>query len=123
LTINDSINHLTDATVVIAGVVGLLHFRSLPLNLRYLAALTLFELPLEALGIALVILHVNNLFIMPIYTVGELALPGLVYQHTSRIPAFARALPWVVGGFVVYVGLDTVMGPGLKGFRPGQQGY
>ncbi|MVN74862.1 hypothetical protein GO988_00830 [Hymenobacter sp. HMF4947] len=109
-------------TVVGGAVIGAVQYRRLPQNLRYLAWLAWFELPLELLGSALGFLHHNNLFIMPFYTVGELALLALVYRSTLQSAAFNRALPWLVGGFTAYTVLDSLLAADLTSwFRPGQQ--
>lgn len=109
------------AVIIGAGVSGLLRRRQLPGSLRYLAVLTLFELPLELLGFGLLLLKHNNLFLMPIYTVGELVLLGLLYKRNLQSVAFTRALPWVLAAFTAYVVVDSRAGPGLHWFRPGQQ--
>jgi len=109
------------AVIIGAGVSGLLRWRQLPGSLRYLAVLTLFELPLELLGFGLLLLKRNNLFLMPIYTVGELVLLGLLYKRNLHSVALTRALPWVLAAFTAYVVADSLAGPGLHWFRPGQQ--
>lgn len=106
---------------MVAGISGLLRFRHLPLSLRFLAALAIFELPLDLLGFGLMLARRNNLFLMPIYTIGELTLLALLYSYTLRSAPYSRALPWVVGIFVLYVVADSLLGPGVHWFRPAQQ--
>jgi hypothetical protein len=113
---------LTLAPVVLASIIGLLGFRYRPRNLRYLAAgIFGFILPLELLVFLLLSLQRNNLFISPIYTVGELWLLALVYQHTLCSAAFTRLVPWLVGGFACYALFDSVRTSALAQFQPGQQ--
>ncbi len=113
---------LTLVPVVLASLIGLVGFRRRPRNLRYLAAgLAGVVLPLELLMFALLSLHRNNLFLIPIYTVGELWLLALVYRHTLQLPLFTRLVPWVVAGFAGYALFDSVLGMRLSQFRPGQQ--
>jgi hypothetical protein len=107
--------------VVSAAVIGAMRYRHLPQNLRYLAWLAWFELPLEALGMWLAFWQHNNLFIMPFYTVGELGLLALVYSHTLRSARVSRVLPWLVGGFATYTLVDNLLAPDLTWFKPGQQ--
>lgn len=96
--------------------------RRRPPSLRYLAWLTWFELPLEMLGSTLGLLHRNTLFIMPFYTVGELALLALAYGSTLRSAAFSRAMWWLAAGFTAYALLDSLLAANLTSwFRPGQQ--
>ncbi|QKG57099.1 hypothetical protein GKZ68_10940 [Hymenobacter sp. BRD128] len=108
-------------TVVGAAVSGAVRYRHLPPNLRYLAWLTWFELPLEILAVWLGIFKRNNLFIMPFYTVGELGLLALVYSHTLPSAAFKRVVTWLVAGFATYTLADNLLAPDLTWFKPGQQ--
>ena len=109
------------AAVVAAAVVAARCYRALPPPLRYLAWLTWFELPLELWASALGFFRHNNLFIMPFYTVGELALLALVYYHAVPGAGFRRAVPWLVGAFAAYTLVDSLAAPSLAWFRPGQQ--
>jgi hypothetical protein len=107
--------------MAVAGVIGLVRFRRLPPNMHYLAALIGFVLPMNLLGFMLLSQHRSNLFLMPVYAVGELWLLALVFRHTLQWPAFSRALPWLVGGFAAYALFDSLTAGNLAGFRPGQQ--
>jgi hypothetical protein len=121
LTLQQWLTRLSPVPVVVAGVIGLVRFRHLPLNLRYLAGLTWFILPLEIIGFVLMLQQRNNLFLMPICAIGEFGLLAVLYAKTLQSPAFSRALPWLVGGFAAYVVFDSLSVDGLKAFRPGQQ--
>ena len=70
LSLEQVLMRLTIAPVVVAAIIGYVRFRYLPLNLRYLVALITFVLPIEVLGMVLMLLHRKNLFLMPIYTTG-----------------------------------------------------
>jgi hypothetical protein len=107
--------------VVAAAFIGLVRFRRLPLNLRYLAGLMWLVLPLEMLAFVMMLMHRNNLFIMPIWNIGEFWLLALVYGKTLQSRAFDRALPWLVGGFTAYALFDSLYAGTLTQFRPGQQ--
>ena len=107
--------------VIAAALIGGLRFNRLPPNLRYLAGLAWFELPIELACEILRVLDRNNLFLMPIYTVGELGLLALVYRQTLQSATFSKAVPWLVGAFTTYALLDSLLGSGLASFRPGQQ--
>jgi len=108
-------------TIVAAAAIAGARYRHLPPHLRYLAWLTWFELPLELGGSYLGFVGRNNLFSMPFYTVGELALLALVYGRALRAAAFSRVMPWLVGGFAAYTLADCLLAPDLTWFRPGQQ--
>jgi hypothetical protein len=112
---------LTMLTIIGAAVIARVRYKYLPPNLRALAWLAWFELPLELVGIGLAFMQRNNLFLMPIYTVGELGLLALVYRYTLQSPGFHKAMPWLVGGFAAYTLLDTLADPDLTWYKPGQQ--
>jgi len=108
--------------VVGAALLGAVRYRHLPASLRRLAWLAWFEMPLELWGTGLSFFRHNNLFIMPLYTVGELALLALVYGAARRSAAFSRTVPWVVGSFTAYALFDSLAAADLSAwFRPGQQ--
>ena len=121
LSLQQLVLRLTFVPVVVAGIVGLVRFRRLPLNLRYLTLLIAFVLPLNVLGYVLMVQRHNNLFLMPVYSVGEFGLLALVYRHTLHSPAFSRIMPWLVTGFGAYALFDTLMKGAVSQFRPGQQ--
>ncbi len=112
---------LSMLTIVGAAGVAAGRYRHLPPNLRALAWLTWFELPLEIVATSLGLLHRNNLFIMPFYTVGELGLLALVYGRTVQSGAFDKIMPWLVGAFATYVLADNLLAPDLTWFKPAQQ--
>jgi hypothetical protein len=112
---------LTLVPMAIAAVIGVVRFRHLPVNLRWLTGLILFLLPLSTLGFMLMLQRQNNLFIMPIYTAGEFALLALVYGHTLQSGTFNRVVPWLVGAFAAYVLFDSLYPANLTVYRPGQQ--
>ncbi|WP_210521565.1 hypothetical protein [Hymenobacter terricola] len=108
--------------VIAAGLIGFARFRYLPLNMRYLALLIGFVLPLNALGFVFMLQHRNNLFLMPVYAVGEFWLLALVYGRSLQSAAFTRMMPWLVAGFAAYALVDSLLARAeLAYFRPGQQ--
>lgn len=122
LSLPELLMRLTPVPVAGAALLGLVRFRQLPLNLQFLAGgLVGFILPLEILGLVLMLRQQNNLFLMPIFTVGELTLLALVYRHTLHLPLFTRLWPWVVGTFALYAVADSGLADRLTQFRPGQQ--
>jgi hypothetical protein len=121
LSLQQVLMRLTLVPIAVAGLVALFRFRRLPLNLRYLAGLMWLVLPLNLLGLVLMLQQRNNLFVMPIYTVGELWFLVLVYRHTLHSAAFTRWAPWLVGGFGAYVLWDLLQTRSLAVFHPGQQ--
>lgn len=112
---------LTMLPIVVAAVVGAQRYRQLPLALCYLAWLAWFELPLEIVAVIIGLFQGNNLFIMPIYTVGELALLALVYRQVLQSAAFTRWMPWLVGGFAAYALFDSLGAEVLRWYQPSQQ--
>jgi len=123
LTIPQLLMRLTPLPMLIAGIIGLVRFRQLSPSLRYLAVgLNGFLLPLNLTGLVFLFLHRNNLFLMPIYTIGELWILVLVYRQELRSPAFTRLVPWLIGAFTCYAVLDTELArPDFTQFRPSQQ--
>jgi hypothetical protein len=121
LSLQQVLMRLTLVPVVVAGVIGFVRFRHLPKNMRYLTGLIGFVLPLNLVGLLLMLQQRSNLFLMPIYAVGEFCLLTLVYCQTLQSPAFTRAMPWLAGGFAAYVSLDSLFSSVLTRFRPGQQ--
>ncbi len=121
LTLSLVLARFTLVPVVVAAAIGFVRFRQLPASLRYLAGLTWFELPIEVIAFLILLLHGNNLFLMPIYTVGEFGLLALVYRQTLQSTIFTKAVPWLVGAFTIYAVLDSLLFSGLAWFRPGQQ--
>ncbi|MVN78096.1 hypothetical protein GO988_17335 [Hymenobacter sp. HMF4947] len=112
---------LTLVPVFVATLIGGVQFRRLQPSLRYLAAgLIGFILPMEVLGLAMLLQHRNNLFLMPIYTVGEFGLLAIVYCHALQSVPFTRLLPWLIGSFAAYAIIDSLSNNVML-FRPGQQ--
>ena len=121
LSFQDILLRLTVLPVVLASIVGLVRFRYLPLNLRYLAGVAWLVLPLEVAQYVIMVRHGNNLFLIPIATAGEVALLTMVYRYTLQSVTFTRVVPWLVGGFTAYVVVDSLFLSDLTWFRPVQQ--
>lgn len=121
LSLQQLVLRLTFVPVVVAGILGVVRFRHLPLNLRCLTVLIGFVLPLNVLGYVLMVQRHNNLFLMPLYSVGEFGLLALVYRYTLHSPSFTRIMPWLVAGFGAYALFDTLAKGAVSQFRPGQQ--
>lgn len=58
-------------SLLVAGVVGVMRFRQLPRNLRYLGVLVWFGLAVEAVAYVFHSQHLPNLFLIPIDAAGE----------------------------------------------------
>lgn len=121
LTLFQFLLRLVLVPITVAPLLAAVRWRHLGRVQRYLAVLVWFELPLELLGFALAQAKRNNLFIMPIYTAGELCLLALVYREALQSRAFTRWMPWVAGAFVAYVCVDSLLLSSLKWHQPGQQ--
>jgi hypothetical protein len=107
--------------ILLAAVTGMVRFRRLPPELRYLAVLAVFVLVLEALARLLAWWHQPNLLLMPIYTAGEFCLLVLVYRQALQSTKFTRAAPWLMGLFIAYLLLDSWLAAEPTRFRPNQQ--
>ena len=121
ITLAAILSYLSILVIVLAGLSGIMRFRQVSSGLRVVAILTIFELPLELLGEFLMLTNRSNLFLMPIYTIGELGLLALLYHRTLESSTFTRWIPWAVGLFTIYTIFDSLLGPGLHWFRPWQQ--
>ena len=121
LTLQRSIPLMSLVPMLLAGLVAALTYRQQPANLRAVAWLLAFAIPLNLLGVVFALQHRNNLFLMPIDLVGEFALLAVIYARTLQTPWFTRLLPVLIAGFAAYVGLDTWLGADLALFRPGPQ--
>jgi hypothetical protein len=121
LSLQEFLVRIAVVPVILATLIGLVRFRVLAPELRYLVGLLGFVLPLDIIGLVLMLQQRNNLFIMPIYAVGEFALLALLYARVLHSATFSRLLPWLVAGFAGYVLLDILAGSALTKFRPGQQ--
>lgn len=121
LTLFQFLLRLSLLPITAAPILAAVRWRHLGQVQRYLGVLVWFELPLELLGFSFMLLKRNNLFIMPIYTAGELCLLALVYREALQSAMFTRWMPWVAGAFVAYVCFDSLLAPNLHWYRPGQQ--
>lgn len=122
LTLPDILVRLTFLPITAAALIGLGRYRQLTPERRILTlGIAGFLLPMDLAGFVLLLREQDNLFLMPLFTVGELWVLALVYKNTLQSPAFSRLMPWLVGGFTCYVLLDSWLGPGITRFRPSQQ--
>lgn len=113
-----SIIALAQLLLGIALIVGLVKYRRLPANLRYLTVLLGLEVATELASSLLLHYHQPNLFIIPIYVAGDIWLLSLVYDKTLSWPTFSRLRPWLVGAFVAYCVLDSLLAPEVARFKP-----
>lgn len=104
------------APVVLAGAIGLGRLRQLPRALRYLLALIGLTLLTELVSRLLWLQHRPNLFLQPIYTVGELSLLVLLYRQVLGLAWFARVVPWLLGGFAAFTLVSSLLTPNLQHF-------
>jgi len=122
LTLQQAVNRSTIIGVALAVFVGIIRFRSLSPDLRWLAILNWFELPIEVGAYILILLQKSNLFLMPIYTIGEFAILTLVYRQALRSAIFDKISFWLIGAFAAYSLVDSFWtSTTLEWFRPGQQ--
>ena len=106
-------------TLFVAGVIGLIQFRTLPLSLRYLVGLILFGVAVETVVNLLWYFHAPNLFLFPIDAAGEFLLLSLVYRWALQSPGFSRVQPWLAGGVILYAVISSVLLPETSRFKPG----
>ncbi|MBO2010984.1 hypothetical protein [Hymenobacter negativus] len=112
---------LAPVPVVLALGIGLVRYHQLRRGLRLLVWLIGFVLILEVITRVLREQHRPNLFLMPIYTVGEFCLLALVYREALQSAFFSRLMPWLVGSFTIYALFDSLQTSLPTQFRPGQQ--
>jgi hypothetical protein len=92
---------------VAAGLFGLVRYRWLAPNLRWLALLAGFDASMELIADLLSNLHRHNLFLTPFILVGEIILLVLLYRQVLQSAVFNRVVPWLVGLISLYALLQT----------------
>lgn len=112
------VNKLSVVVLLVAGLSGLVRFRQLTINLRYLVGLIWFELSIELVAQLLWQRQLPNLFLGPVDSAGEFLLLSLVYGRALRSAAFTRARPWLAGSLVLYAGLTSLLSPEMARFKP-----
>jgi hypothetical protein len=114
---------LVIGSVVVAGVSGIIRFRLLPHSLRYIALVAGFDMVMELTMLAIIkVLHQkSNLFMIPVYSVGEVVLLSLAYRVVLQSALFNRVMPWVVGLFSTYALVDGWVGLGVVHYATGVQ--
>jgi hypothetical protein len=118
LPLRELLPYASEAVLALALLVGLMRFKLLPLNLKYLVGLVVFEVATEVVVHVLWLRHQPNLFLLPIIAAGELWLLALIYDKTLQSPAFSRLRPWLAGGFAAYCLLDNLFSPEATRFKP-----
>jgi hypothetical protein len=110
-------------SVIVAGVSGIVRYRGLPLALRYVALVAGFDMLMELTMMAVIkVLHQkSNLFMIPVYSVGEVVLLSLAYREVLQSSQFNRIMPWVVGLFSAYALADGWIGLGVVHYATGVQ--
>ena len=93
--------------LLLVGLFGLIRYRTLPSELRWLVGLIWFGLAMEIVSqIAATLFH-SNLWLVPIDAAGELYLLSMVFARALRSLAFSRVQPWLAGAFVFYVAFSS----------------
>ncbi|WP_201980583.1 hypothetical protein [Hymenobacter rubidus] len=118
---NQLLSRTSITPVFVAGIIGLLRYRQLPVVLRCLLGLVGFASAMELAGMVLQALHRPNLFLISLDSAGEFWLLSLVYAWALDSPAFWRWRPWLAGGFVLYVGLSKGLVLEATQFSPAVQ--
>lgn len=101
------VGRCSQALLFLAGVLGLIRYRILPPELRWLVGLIWFGLVMEVVSQAAAALYHSNLWVLPIDAAGELWLLSLVFAWALHSPTFTRAQPWLAAVFVFYVVLSS----------------
>jgi hypothetical protein len=92
---------LSVAVLCLAGLTGLLRYRKLDRNMRYLLALTLLAVVVSAVAMTLRRQHRPNLFLFPIDTAIECTFLALMYRTTLRELAISRFIPGFIALFLL----------------------
>ena len=106
------------AALAVTFLSGVVRFRRLPPELRYLTMFLGFGVATEVVSTWLGYLHRPNLFLFPIFAAVEVWFLALVYDRALRWPAFSRWRPWLAGAFVAYCALDSLLAPEIARFKP-----
>lgn len=107
-----------EVALAVAFLSGVVRFRRLTPELRYLAVFLGFDVATEVVSTWLGYLHRPNLFLFPIFAAVEVWFLALVYDRALRWPAFSRWRPWLAGAFVAYCALDSLLAPEMARFKP-----
>ncbi|OGX90362.1 hypothetical protein [Hymenobacter coccineus] len=100
---------------------GVVRFRRLPPELRYLAVFMGLDVLTEISSDWLHRHHQPNLFLFPIFAAMEVWFLALVYDRALQWPAFSRWRPGLAGAFVAYCVLDGWLFPEVARFKPALQ--
>ncbi len=109
------------ALLLLAGLLGLIRYRTLPPELRWLVTLIGFGLVLELAAHILGKLYHANLWLIPIDAAGELWLMSMVFAWALQSAVFIKWRPWVVGTFVLYATLSLTLNFEPARFKPAVQ--
>lgn len=112
---------LSVLVLLMAGLLGVVRYRSLPVELQYLVMLIGFGLAVEMVANVLLYSNKPNLWLFPVDAAGELWLLSLVYARSLQSTRFAQARPWLAGSFVLYAALSLGANFGIIGFLPAVQ--
>jgi hypothetical protein len=107
--------------LLVATTIGTVRFRVLPSELRYLVGLTWWMVAAEVVSRLLWFHHLPNLFLKPLYAVGECALLVLMYAQAIQRPVVSRRLYILLIILTGYILLDTLVLEKVAWFRPGQE--
>lgn len=121
LMLQRSLPWLTLMPMVLAGLVAALTYRQQPANLRVVAWLLAFAIPLNIAALVFALQHRSIWIFTSVGLIGEFALLALIYARTLQARWFTRLMLFLVVGFAAYVALDSWLGADLARFRPGQQ--
>ncbi|MGI4884442.1 MAG: hypothetical protein ACRYFR_05725 [Janthinobacterium lividum] len=112
---------LSRAALAVAFLSGVVRFRRLPPELRFLAVFLGFDAATEIAATWLGYLHRPNLILFPIFLAVEVWFLALVYDRALQWRAFSRWRPWLAGAFVAYCALDSWFFPEVARFKPALQ--
>ena len=113
------VGSISEAVLLLAGVLGGLRYRSLPGYLRPLVGVVWFGLVMEATAKILQVCQLPNLWLGPFDATGEFALLSLLYARALGWPAFARWQPWLAVAFGGYALISLGVAPEMTRFKTG----
>jgi hypothetical protein len=93
--------------LLMVGLLGLIRYRTLTPELRWLVGVIWFGLAMELVSQTLTKLYHTNLWLIPIDAAVELWLLSVVFARALHSPAFTRVRPWLAVAFMGYAALSS----------------
>lgn len=110
---------LSFGVLVLTGIAGGWRYRQASPALRYVIRLIWAGIAIETVAHLLIFQHLDNLWLVPIDTLIEVALLSWAYAWALNSAGFKRWQPWAIGAFGAYVALSSGLALEPARFKPG----